>query len=342
MLALPPTIAVVTQPTRLQGLIARWSTRSAAKFHVEQAIVQERFRQSAASKRRGGGAPQSRAALAEYAKAGETAFGEYEQEDQAQHQSLDRLKTELDLGYPLKFVERQYLPTFDFRGCLAVAVVGQDGLVANTAKYVGEVPIVAVNPDPSRFDGVLLPFQVHQARQAVKRTIENHATVRRVTLASVSLNDGQQMLAFNDLFVGCRTHVSARYVLRVGNRAEQQSSSGMIVSTGAGSSGWLSSVCNMASGFSAWTGHRAEAHVRLNWEDRRLVWVVREPFKSKVSGSALVAGFLEQGQELIIESLMPAGGVIFSDGIEADFLEFTSGTIARVAVSAQSAHLVVP
>ena len=143
------------------------------------------------------------------------------------------------------------------------------------------------------------------------------------------------MLAFNDLFVGCHSHVSARYVLRVENRAEPQSSSGMIVSTGAGSTGWLSSVCNMASGFAAWTGHGAEAARQLNWEDRRLVWVVREPFRSKsLRQRDLVAGLLEQGQELVIESLMPAGGVIFSDGVEADFLEFTSGTIARVAVSA--------
>jgi NAD kinase len=342
MLALPPTIAVVTQPTRLQGLLARWSTRSAAKFRVKQAIVQERFRQPLLSKRRDGRALQSMAALAEDDKAGEMAFAAYEQEDNTQHQSLDRLKTDLDLGYPLKFVERQYLPTFDFRGCVAVVVVGQDGLVANTAKYVGDVPIVAVNPDPSHFDGVLLPFHVHQARQAVKRTVENRAKVRRVTLAGVSLNDGQRMLAFNDLFVGCRSHVSARYVLRVGSHEEHQSSSGMIISTGAGSTGWLSSVCNMSNGFAIWAGHRSEAHIALNWEDRRLVWVVREPFRSKVSGSALVAGFLEQGQELIVESLMPANGVIFSDGIEADFLEFTSGTIARIAVSPQSAHLVVP
>ena len=173
MFALPPTIAVITQPTRLQGLVARWSTRNAARFHVKQAVVQERARQPLTSKRRAGRAAQSNAALAAGIKAGEAAFAEYEQEDLAQRQSLDRLKTELDLGYPLKFVERQYLPTFDFRGCVAVVVVGQDGLVANTAKYVGDVPIVAVNPDPTRIDGVLLPFQVHQARQAVKRTVEN-------------------------------------------------------------------------------------------------------------------------------------------------------------------------
>jgi NAD kinase len=342
MWALPPTIAVVTQPTRLQGLVTRWATRSAAKFRVKQAVLQERVREPLTGKRHAARSAQSKAVLAAGMQAGDAAFAEYEQEDLAQHQSLERLKGELDLGYPLKFVERQYLATFDFRGCVAIVVVGQDGLVANTAKYVGDVPIVAVNPDPARIDGILLPFQVQQARQAVKRTLDNRAKVREVTLASVALNDGQQMLAFNDFFVGCRTHASARYLLRVDDRSEQQSSSGMIISTGAGSTGWLSSVCNMADGFAAWTGNENARHVTMRWEDRRLVWVVREPFRSKLSGSDLVAGFLEQGNELVVESLMPASGVIFSDGVENDFLEFTSGTIARISVAPQRARLVVP
>jgi hypothetical protein len=279
--------------------------------------------------------------LAAAQEAGEAAFASYEQEDRAQHGTLDQLRKELDLGYPLKFVEREYLPTFDFRGCIAIVVVGRDGLVANAAKYVGELPIVAVNPDPQRIDGVLLPFYVRQARQAVQRAAENRAKIREVTLAEVNLNDGQRMLAFNDFFVGCQSHVSARYVLRVGNQAEPQSSSGLIVSTGAGSTGWLSSVFNMAVGFAHWTGGGLQHSIQLAWEDRRLVWVVREPFRSKQSGADLVAGWLDQGTELIIESLMPSGGVIFSDGIESDFLEFSSGTIARIGVAQQRARLVV-
>lgn len=338
MWVLPPTIAVVTQPTRLQGLVSRWSTRNAAKFRLKQAVVQEQILVPTASKRRVSKLVDLTAGI----EAGEAAFAEYEQEDSAQRQSLDKLKNELELGYPLKFVERQYLPTFDFRGCIAVVVVGQDGLVANTAKYVGDVPIVAVNPDPKRIDGVLLPFQVNQARNAVKQAVENRAHIRQVTLAMVKLNDGQQMLAFNDFFVGCRSHVSAQYVIRTQNRSERQSSSGMIVSTGAGSTGWISSIFNMANGFATWTGNRLDQRLDLKWEDRRLVWVVREPFRSKLSGAELVAGFLEKDQELVIESLMPANGVIFSDGIEADFLEFTSGSIARITVSPQRALLVVP
>jgi len=55
----------------------------------------------------------------------------------------------------------------------------------------------------------------------------------------------------------------------------------------------------------------------------------------------LTAGLLEEKSELIVESLMPAEGVIFSDGIEADFLPFASGAIARISAAEQAANLVV-
>jgi hypothetical protein len=165
--------------------------------------------------------------------------------------------------------------------------------------------------------------------------------VRLVTLAEASLDDGQRMLAFNDFFVGAASHVSARYTLRVQEHAEPQSSSGVLISTGAGSTGWLSSVFNMADGLDRWRGMEPRDRLRLQWDDPRLVWAVREPFISRHSQATLVAGLLEEGQELVVESLMPEGGVIFSDGIESDYLQFTSGTIARLFASQQRARLVV-
>ena len=218
---------------------------------------------------------------------------------------------------------------------------GSRRLVANTAKYVGDAPIVAINPDPTRFDGVLLPFRVAEARRVVGQVLENRFRHRPVTLAEVSLNDGQTMLAFNDFFVGAASHVSARYILEVAGKNEPQSSSGLLVSTGAGSTGWLSSVFNMAVGVAHFLGTDAAGRIQLDWEDPRLVWAVREPFISKHSRAELIAGLLDQSAELTIESVMPSGGVIFSDGIESDFLPFNTGTIARIAAAKQRARIVV-
>jgi hypothetical protein len=181
-----------------------------------------------------------------------------------------------------------------------------------------------------------------RARSAVARVLDQKARTRSVTLAEVNLHDGQRLLAFNDLFVGCVSHVSARYTLRAGKRREAQSSSGIIIATGAGSTGWLSSVFNMVGGIDRSLGVTAPPRPELTWEDRALAWAVREPFASKSSQAGLVFGMVQEGQELVVESQMPAGGVIFSDGIESDFLEFNGGAIARISVSKQRVRLVVP
>lgn len=328
-----PGIAIVTRPTRLQGLRERWGTARQAKFLLQQAhaIEAEQLQTSSFSHR------QRKTSAA----AQDTDFQEYEREDDTYRRALESLERELDFGLPIKVLDRSFVPNFDFWSCAVVIVVGQDGLVANTAKYVGGKPIVAINPDPRRIDGTLLPFQIQQARSIVGQVLEGRYQQRRVTLAEVHLNDGQSMLAFNDFYLGAKSHVSARYTLAVGGRTEPQSSSGVLVSTGAGSTGWLSSVFNMTSGVAQLLGAEAEGRIQLPWEDRRLIWAVREPFVSKTSQASLVAGLLEEREEIVLESLMPEGGVIFSDGIESDFLPFISGSIARVAASEQTANLVI-
>jgi hypothetical protein len=57
--------------------------------------------------------------------------------------------------------------------------------------------------------------------------------------------------------------------------------------------------------------------------------------------AGIVAGMLQSGEELVLESLMPSGGAAFSDGMEADFLQFNSGATAIVRAAEQRARLVV-
>ena len=171
--------------------------------------------------------------------------------------------------------------------------------------------------------------------------LEGSASARPVTLAEAVLNDRQTLLAFNDLFIGARTHVSAHYRIRTATATEDQSSSGVLVSTGAGSTGWMSSVFNMAAGVAAFTGGMARTGFSLPWEDPRLLYAVREPFLSRHSAATIVAGYIPAGGELILESLMPSGGVVFSDGVESDFLRFESGAVAHIRASRRRANLVV-
>ena len=126
-------------------------------------------------------------------------------------------------------------------------------------------------------------------------------------------------------------------------RQERHSSSGIIVSTGAGATGWLSSLFNMANGLPAafQAGELPVTPPLLAWDADRLLFVVREPFASKTSGAALVCGTVTPGQPLVVRSEMPEGGVIFSDGVEPDYLAFNAGATATITLAAAAARLVV-
>ncbi|MCC9609405.1 hypothetical protein LOC68_05375 [Blastopirellula sp. JC732] len=334
-------IAVVTRDTRLEGLKQRWGTSNQADFLLGAAVGHEVERRRKVRAKRGlAVSDQDIDAFAESAVA-LTDREAYEQEDTQYNQSLKQLFRELDLGIPVREVDRGFLANFDFGRCLAVVVIGQDGLVANAAKYVGDLPVIGVNPDPARYDGLLLPFQVREARAAVQRVLNQRARYQKITLAEVNTITGQRMLAFNDFFVGCRSHASARYTLDVNGNREAQSSSGVLISTGAGATGWMSSVFNMAAGVSRFVSGGDVQKLTLARDERKLMWAVREPFVSRHSSAENVIGILNDEDELVIGSQMPTQGVIFSDGVEDDFIEFNSGDIATFSVSQQQVRLAI-
>jgi NAD kinase len=300
---------VVTRRTRLEDLVARFNTVAQAKFYIEHSGAD---------------------------------FSDYELENTTYRRALDSVHTQLERHLKVQMIDRSFLTNFLFPNDAVVVTVGQDGLVANAAKYVGGRPIVAINPDPARFDGVLLPFGAHDFVPAVDAVANGRAHVRNVTMAEAKLQDGQRLLAFNDFFVGANSHVSARYSLRLGKHAEEQSSSGVLVSTGAGSTGWISSVVNQTLAVSHMLGSKpiAKTSLTMAWDTASLLFVVREPFVSRASGASLVAGTINAQTPLVIESHMPRGGVVFSDGVENDFLQFNSGAIATIGIAPEGARLV--
>lgn len=202
-------IVIVTRKTALEELIARFSTVGQVKFYLEHA---------------GQDFAPIEAAHAQYRAV------------------LDKVRGLVPPGVKHQVIDRAFLPQFSFGEADLIVTVGPDGLVVNTAKYLDAQPIMAVNPDPAKIEGVLLPFTAHTLSRAIGGAVYGDPKIKRVTMAETVLNDGQRLLAFNDFFVGAHSHVSARYRIETAGKTEVQSSSGIIVSTGAGSTGWLRSV----------------------------------------------------------------------------------------------------
>jgi NAD kinase len=302
-------VVLVTRRTRLDELLARHQTISQARYFVERLGAD---------------------------------FGDYRAEHEAYEAARLTVLEVLEAHGRYQAIDRGLLPNFIFAPDDVVVALGQDGVVANTLKYLDGHPLVGINPEPARHDGLLLPFQPMDLERVLPGVLADERDAKSITLAEASLTDGQRLLAVNDFFVGPRSHTSARYRIAFGDRAEVQSSSGVIVSTGLGSTAWMKSIVTGSLAVAGAFGATAPAaYEPLPWDARSLRFAVREPFPSRSSQATLVFGTIPPDGALEVLSMMGGNGVIFSDGIEADRLEFHSGVEARFSVANRAGRLVV-
>ena len=211
-----------------------------------------------------------------------------------------------------------------------IVVVGQDGLVANVAKYLHGQPVIGVNPDRASIDGVLVRHDPSATADVLADAVADRASVELRTMVEARIGDGRSLLALNELFVGHRSHQSARYDLLVDAHHERHSSSGLVVATGTGSTGWARSM-------------HLERHSSVALplpDEHRLTWFVREAFPSRATGTDLTEGELTGGASISITSRMDADGVVFGDGIEADRLALGWGERVEIGLSARHLRLV--
>ncbi|THA44208.1 hypothetical protein [Streptomyces sp. A1136] len=245
-------------------------------------------------------------------------------------QALREVAAAVPLTWRSSQVERADLDRFLFAPEDVVVVVGQDGLVANTAKYLAGQPVVGIDTDPGRNPGVLVRHRCTDTA-ALLRAAADGGPTEDLTMVEAVADDTQRLLALNEIYLGSPGHQTARY--RLGPDGEEgpgeaQASSGVLVGTGTGATGWLRSL---------WLERGSTAQLPAP-SDRRLLWFVREAWPSPATGTSRVGGHLDQreGLRLTVESDRI---VVFGDGMEADALRLTWGQSVRLGIAATALRL---
>ncbi|MBO9521741.1 MAG: NAD(+)/NADH kinase [Nocardioidaceae bacterium] len=250
---------------------------------------------------------------------------ELEERHHANQRAFDAVAASVPVDWRSGRVERADLDRFLFAPDDVVVVVGQDGLVANVAKYLDGQPVIGIDPEPHRNPGVLVAHQAADAAELLRTlSIAEHRA-----MVAATTDDGQRLLALNEVYVGQPTHQTARYAIRPpGGTRERQASSGLIVATGTGSTGWCRS---------AWL--ERQSHLVLpSPDERRLLWFVREAWPSPATGTELTQGELSDADlNIDIES---DGLVAFGDGMEDDRLVLTWGQTLTVGLAQQTLRMV--
>lgn len=301
-MTLPPRVVVVSRRSELDELLARHGTRGAAGYFLRQR-------------------------------------GRDLDEVAARHDALEAALTSVGAAIPADWrrgrVDRADLPRFLFAPEDIVVAVGQDGLVANVAKYLDGQPVIGVDPEPGRNAGVLVRFPASALGKLLPAVAAGRAGTQARTMVRAALDDGQELVGLNEVYVGHASHQSARYALSTADgRRERQSSSGVVIGTGTGATGWCASIVRERAGDARLPALPAPGEAAL-------CWFVREAWASPVTGVSLTAGRLEDGQELEVVSESEQL-VVFADGLEGDRLAMVWGQRVSVGLARARLRLVVP
>ncbi|MEU7033390.1 hypothetical protein ABZ958_06845 [Streptomyces sp. NPDC046237] len=334
-MSLAPRAVLVHRVTEYEGLLARHGTHGQAEFFL-------------------------------------SSRGRSIEDVRRRHERNLRGLAEVAAAVPLSWrqarVERADLDRFLFGPEDVVVVVGQDGLVANAAKYLDGQPVVGIDTDPGRNPGVLVRHRAADAGALLRSAVASagRTGVDALTMAEAVTDDGQRLLALNEIYLGPPTHQTARYTLVVeggtgsvgsvgsaesvvaaeptvarGETAargatgatrsapEPQASSGVLVGTGTGATGWLRSLWQERSSLLALPAPTA----------RRLAWFVREAWPSPTTGTTRVEGVLDAASSLHL-TVESDRLVAFGDGMESDALDLTWGQTVRVGVAGTALRLV--
>lgn len=297
-MTLPPRAVLVHRRTELQELLARHGTRGQAEFFLRTR-------------------------------------GRRIEDAEARYQSVTHAISAVSAAIPASWrramVERTELPTFLFEPGDIIVVAGQDGLVANLAKYLDGQIVIGINPEPTRNPGVLVrhPPEAVQALLATAASPGAADHAENLAMVQADTDDGQRLTALNEIYTGQPSHQTARYAITLPDgRTERQASSGLIVSTGTGATGWCRS---------AWLERRSSLVLPAPAEPR-LAWFVREAWPSPATGTTYTEGELAAGQSL---SLIAESDelILFGDGIETDAIRLNWGQAARISIADQTLRM---
>ena len=297
MSTLAPRVVVVSRRSELTELLARHGTRAAAGYFLRQR-------------------------------------GRDLDEVTARHAALQAALTEVGAAVPADWrrghVDRDDLSRFLFAPEDVVIAVGQDGLVANVAKYLDGQPVIGVDPEPGRNAGILVPHRPAAVRELLRGALSGTLPVAERTMVAARLDDGQELVGLNEVYVGHPSHQSSRYTLStMDGGQERHSSSGVVVGTGTGATGWLSSVARS----------RRESPPAPDPGEEALIWFVREAWPSPATGVELTSGRLASAQRLAL-TCESEHLVVFADGLESDRLDVGWGQQLTVGLATRRLHLV--
>lgn len=236
-----------------------------------------------------------------------------------QGSTLDKVKKTLE-KYCIEFnlANRDKLSKKKFRKPDLIIAVGGDGTFLRAAHFVGSQLLLGVNSDVKNKEGFFMKSDKNDFEGRLRDIMKRKIKIKKLSRLEASI-DGKKIetLALNEFFIGPRkSYHAAKYMIYADGKKERQKSSGILVTTPAGSNAWAKSCSGKA----------------LPLNSRKYQFIVREPYEGQVfKNYRLKMGILGKGQKIILISEM-LDGILMADSVGREY-RFSSGSRAVIKFS---------
>jgi NAD kinase len=205
-----------------------------------------------------------------------------------------------------------------------VITFGGDGTFVKVGNLIKDSFILGINSNPNFSEGALTNFCI-KSIDALNEILEGKFSIFKRTRAKIVLN-GKEIdeKAINEVYIGSLSQFhSSRYKIKFNGKEEEQRSSGIIVSTGTGSTGWYKSAGGKP----------------FNPEEEKLSFIVREPYiGNRLFKPKILSGDISKEERIIVESLRDFGGVL---AINDSIFDFNKGDIVEIELSNQPLNVLI-
>lgn len=210
-------------------------------------------------------------------------------------------------------IDKHNLDTFDL-----VIVLSGDNIFCKISHHVNNTPILGINSDPERSTGHLTSWAINNnsdVHNLINMLNSDNYKIKNWTRLEATIDGNKITPATNEYFFGERvSNKMSRHILVHNGREQEQKCSGILITTGSGSSGWYNSVPNNKGIF--------DPTLKLG------AFIVREPYMPTDDG--IYVGDIGPGDELILYSLNDDEGLVSVDSWEE--FPFTRGSEGRISI----------
>lgn len=231
------------------------------------------------------------------------------------------------LGIPYQRVYQPYAAFDEFNDRDLIIAVGGDGTILNTAHFMlGETPLLTVKSEPKSIGGLCV-INYTEFEEAVRNILAGKFKTEKWARIEGKIGNRTDF-ALNEILIGPKYRSgAARYEINFNGKKEAQLSSGIIISTGSGSSAWYRHIAGNEGAFPRDADELKFIATEYNTEN----------------GYKLANGIFKPGDILKIKSLMSINGAVSFDGdSNKRMYKFLTGNEIEISIAKKPLHVIKP